>query len=31
MIRERCADRGDWDEDWDRGDWDEDEENEPRD
>jgi len=26
MIRERCADRGDWDEDWDRGDWDEEDE-----
>ena len=26
MIRERCADRGDWDDDWDRGDWDEEDE-----
>jgi len=26
MIRERCADRGDWDEDWDRGDWDDEDE-----
>ena len=24
MIRERCTDRGDWDDDWDRGDWDDD-------
>ncbi len=26
MIRERCTDRGDWDDDWDRGDWDEEDE-----
>ena len=26
MIRERCADRGDWDDDWGRGDWDEEDE-----
>ena len=26
MIRERCADRGDWDDGWDRGDWDEEDE-----